>query len=129
MSYLRTNGKDHITNLGLFRHRALKTVMVGSSSRDQNPSPPDDLTILQSYSQKRPSGRSRQDSRSGGGGAGGSGRHQDLNGGGGVGPAESSFTARPRGTSDAPFRGAADPQSGAAGTGYITKQSEFLRRA
>ena len=102
--------------------------MVGSSSRDQNPSPLDDLTFLQSYSQKRPSGRSRQDSRSGGGGAGGSGRNQDLNGGGGVGPAESSFTARPRGTSDAPFRGATDPQSGTAGTGYITK-SEFLRRA
>lgn len=85
------------------------------------------LIDLQSYSQKRPSGRSRQDSRTGGGGSGGGGRNPDANGGGAGGPDDSSTsTARPRGTSDAQF-GGTDAQSGTIGAtpGYSAKQSEF----
>lgn len=91
--------------------------------------------VSQSYSQKRPSGRSRRDSRSGGGGGGGggSGRRPDMNGssGGPGGDDEPpSATARPRGTSDAQFRGAAEPQSSTMPPGssnFSSQPSEYLR--
>jgi hypothetical protein len=52
--------------------------------------------LLQSYSQKRPTGRPRRDTEGGGGSAGGGGAQGHGRGGGQIPP-----TARPRGTSDA----------------------------